>query len=93
MKIFLVFCHPRRDSLTGAVADAFSKGVLEAGHEIDFFDLYREKFDPVLRECDEPNDGTLENYSKEVQGSFTRLNKNDAIVMIFPLWWLSLIHI
>jgi len=90
MKIFLAFCHPRRDSLTGTVADAFLKGASKAGHEIEFFDLYREKFDPVLRECDEPNDGTLENYSKEVQESFTRLNKNDAIVMVFPLWWWSM---
>jgi len=36
MKIFLVFCHPRRDSLTGTVADAFLKGASEADHEIEF---------------------------------------------------------
>ena len=36
MNIFLVLCHPRRDSLTGTVADAFTKGALEAGHRVDF---------------------------------------------------------
>ena len=30
MKILLVLCHPRRDSLSGNVADAFAKGALEA---------------------------------------------------------------
>ncbi len=89
MNIFLVFCHPRRDSLSGTVADAFVKGTVQAGHKVDFFDLYRENFDPVLREIDEPNDGNLDSYSREVQESFTRLNQNDAVVMVFPLWWWS----
>ena len=39
---------------------------------------------------DEPNDGNLINYSEEVQIEFNRLNSNDAVVMIFPLWWWSM---
>ena len=90
MKILLVLCHPRRNSLSGNVADAFAKGASEAGHKIDFLDLYGEKFNPVLKVSDEPNDGNLENYSKEVQEGFIRLNNNEAVVMVFPLWWWSM---
>ena len=75
MNIFLVLCHPRRDSLSGTVADAFAKGALEAGHRVDFFDLYREDFNPVLKENDEPSNGRLDSYSNDIQENFKRLNK------------------
>ena len=53
MKIFLLLCHPKRDSLFGTAADAFAKGALEEEHKVDFFDLYREGFNPILRENDD----------------------------------------
>ena len=89
MKILVVLCHPRPDSLTSQIAKAFSEGATKAGHQVEILDLYKENFDPVLRIEDEPNDGTLENYSLEVQTEFERLNNNDAVVMVFPLWWWS----
>ena len=75
MNIFLVLCHPRRESLSGSVADAFTKGALEAGHDVDFFDLYREGFDPVLKETDGPSTGSLGSYSNDVQKHFISLIK------------------
>ena len=86
---FLVLCHPIRVSLSGSVVDAFTKGALEAGHKVDFFDLYGERFSPVLKETDEPSTESLYSYSNDVQENFTRLNKNEAVVMVFPLWWWS----
>jgi len=91
MKILLVFCHPRRDSLTGAVANAFAEGAAESGHEIEWADLYGEGFDPVLMPDDEP-DWTIENkrYSDTVHREMERIDRNDAIVMVFPIWWWSM---
>ena len=89
MKILVVLCHPRPDSLTSQIAKAFSEGATKEGHQVELLDLYKENFDPVLRIEDEPNDGALENYSLEVQTEFERLNNNDAVVMVFPLWWWS----
>jgi NAD(P)H dehydrogenase (quinone) len=90
MNILVVVCHPRANSLTSQIAVAFSEGATKAGHHIELLDLYKENFDPVLRIEDEPNDEKLENYSLEVQSEFKRLNNNDAVVMVFPLWWWSL---
>ena len=90
MKILLVLCHPRANSLTSQIAEAFSEGATKAGHHVELLDLYKENFDPVLRIEDEPNDEELENYSLEVQSEFKRLNNNAAVVMVFPLWWWSL---
>ena len=89
VKILVVLCHPRSDSLTFQIAESFSEGASKAGHQVELLDLYKENFDPVLRVEDEPNDGSLENYSLEVQSEFERLNNNDAVVMVFPLWWWS----
>ena len=75
MKILVVFCHPRRASLTGAIADAFVEGASDAGHEIEFADLYGENFDPHLHEADEPDwDDQRKVYSPEVKAEL-RLNR------------------
>ena len=90
LRILLVFCHPRRQSLSGAIADAFCAGATQAGHEIEWADLYREGFDPVLREPDEPDRSFVGKiYSEAVQHEMARVDRNEAIVMIFPVWWWS----
>ena len=48
MHVLAVFCHPDRDSFSGAVLDRFVDGVEEAGHSCEVADLYREAFDPVM---------------------------------------------
>src|SRR5262245_36872359 len=91
MKILLVLAHPRRDSLTGQVADAFAEAAIANGHQVDWADLVRECFDPVLREADEPDwtdPGKI--YSPEVLREMARIRRNDATVMVFPVWWWSM---
>lgn len=39
MKVLVVLTHPRRDSLTGQIADAVIAGLKEAGHEAELADL------------------------------------------------------
>ena len=91
MRILLVVCHPRRDSLTSAIAGRFCAGAVEAGHTIEWADLYHEGFDPLLREADEPDRSiTGKKYSDAVQQEMARVERNEAIVMIFPVWWWSL---
>ena len=90
MNILLVKCHPRIDSLTFMVSDSFKKGALKNNNYVEELDLYRTKFNPILLEKDEPTTGKLSSYSKTVQFEFSRLQKNDAIVLIFPLWWWSM---
>jgi NAD(P)H dehydrogenase (quinone) len=55
VKTLLVIAHPRRSSLTGQAADAFSEAAQANGHAFELADLARERFDPVLREADEPD--------------------------------------
>jgi len=90
MKTLLVMAHPRINSLTASVADIFTSGLEKNGHVIERANLVQEGFDPVLREVDEPDwDDSDKRYSPEVQREMERIERNDATVMIFPVYWWS----
>ncbi|HET6389239.1 NAD(P)H oxidoreductase [Hyphomicrobium sp.] len=91
MRILLVVAHPRANSLTHAVARAFADAAKANGHEIEIADLMAESFDPVMREPDEPDPNNPKKiYSSEVQNEMARVERNEATVMVFPVWWWSM---
>lgn len=91
MKTLLVVAHPRTDSLTASATNLFATRIKASGHEVEIADLVAEGFDPVLREDDEPNwSGPDKEYSPAVRGEMRRIERNDATVMIFPIWWWSM---
>ncbi len=92
MNILTIIAHPRKGSLTFAVANRFIQGLHEAGHTTEVLDLYRSGFDPILREADEPDwsAGADQHYSPEVEAEFARMQRHDALAFVFPLWWWSM---
>jgi NAD(P)H dehydrogenase (quinone) len=87
--VLAVLAHPRRDSFTGAVLDAFTAGLREAGHEIESADLYRERFDPCLRPEDYAQfDGRA--MPADVRAEQARVGRAEALVFAFPVWWWSM---
>ena len=91
MKVLTVFSHPRRQSLSGAVLDAFADGLRAAGHEVEIADLHGEGFDPVMTEADEPDwNDSRKRYSEAVLREQERIARNDALAFVFPVWWWSL---
>lgn len=91
MNVLCVLSHPRRNSLSGAVLDAFVEGLTEAGHRAEIADLHAEGFDPVLRPDDEPDwDDSNKRYSDAVHREMARIERNDAIALVFPIWWWSM---
>lgn len=91
MKTLLVFAHARRSSLTGQVADAFRAAAEANGHAFEIADLAHEGFDPVLRETDEPDWNDPDKvYSEAVRREMQRVERNEATVMVFPVYWWSM---
>ena len=90
MKILVVMAHPRRDSLTGQVTDAVINGLKAAGHRTELADLYSEDFDPLIMPPDEPDWASKDQtYSPEVQSEIARLERNEGLILVFPIWWWS----
>ncbi len=90
MNVLVVICHPRRNSLTGVLADAFIEGLRQSGHGVEIADLYNENFDPRMPAADEPDYSDPNKvYSEEVRNEMARIERNDAIAMFFPVWWWS----
>ena len=76
-KVFMVYAHYDDKSFNAAIKDTFIKTANEKGHNVDFVDLYKEKFDPVFS-GEEPDEITL-NHRK-------RIEQADVIALVAPIW-------
>ena len=87
--VLAVFCHPRRDSFSGAILDRFIAGAESVGHDVEVADLYGEGFDPrlTLRDLEQFNDVPM---PAEILAEQARVEESDALCLVFPLWWWSL---
>lgn len=91
MKILTVIDHPRRDSLTHAVAARFAKGLAAGGHEPVLHDLHAAGFDPRMPPADEPDWQDIDKkYSATAEAEMARIRAADALVLVFPVWWWGL---
>ena len=90
MKVFIVYCHPSKDSFTHDVYKSFERGLIEAGHEILVSDLYDMNFktdmseEEYLRETYYRAEGIK---SKDVLAEQEKIQNSDAIVFIYPVFW------
>ena len=87
MKTIIVFNHPYEGSYCKAILDAVSRGLKNAGHEIDLIHLDNDNFNPVMTANDlkgfkdgEPHDSQVIHYRE-------RIDAADHLVIIFPIWW------
>ena len=81
--ILLILGHPRKQSLCGALADAYRAGADEAGHTVESIHLGSLDFDPILRNgYDKPQ--ALEPDLVNVQKQIARA---DHLVFVYPTWW------
>ena len=71
MKVFIVYCHPSKDSFTNDVYKSFERGLRDAGHEILISDLYDMNFQSFLQDN---NALLLESVSKVYFQFYTQQN-------------------
>jgi putative NADPH-quinone reductase len=88
--MYLVWAHPRSDSLTAQMVDVIRSRSMQSGIKVTTLDLYRNGFNPVLDMEDEPEWGNPgKAHSNEVQHFFRDLQSNDTLVVVYPVWWYS----
>ena len=78
----IIACHPEAKSFTLSVAERYAETVRSHGHEALVRDLYRMRFNPVLKASErqgEPADDVVREWS--------RLGKPDIYVLVYPIWF------
>jgi putative NADPH-quinone reductase len=86
MRVLLLFCHPLEDSYQAALFRTARTALVDAGHEVDALDLYREGFDPVLSPAERRRYHEVPANRAEVEGEVERLLAAEALVLCFPTW-------
>ena len=82
-KILVINGHPNANSYCHAIATAYRKGSLMAGHEVEVLHLGEIKFNPNLSE------GYSKQVDLEVDLIFAqqKIKWADHIVIVHPVWW------
>jgi len=90
MKILLIYTHPSKGSFTYQVLQQFSKGLVEAGHQIELSDLYQIDFKTDMSEAEYFREGfsnTNLPIPKDIQIEHGKLRRADAVCFLYPIWW------
>lgn len=83
MRCLLILAHPRRDSLCGALFDAYADGAREAGVTCRELILGEMQFDPDVIALS-PEQQTLEPDLVRAQQDIAWA---EHLVFVYPTWW------
>ena len=90
MKVFIVYCHPSKDSFTRNLRDSFIKGITDSGNEYVMSDLYTMNFCSDITEQQYLRDANYRNTpftEEDVLAEHEKINSADAIAFIYPVFW------
>ena len=82
----VIVAHPRRRSLTCAIASVYSDTVRALGHTVVDRDLYEMGFDPCLKADEIPGPGGV-TFAPDVLREREALKTADVFAFIYPLWF------
>lgn len=84
MKISIILAHPDPRSLNHSIADSARNQLETDGHSVRFHDLYRERFDAILRAEEIPGEALLPD---RIRTHCSEIREADGIVIVHPDWW------
>jgi NAD(P)H dehydrogenase (quinone) len=86
MRVLVLFAHPCEDSFVAALHRTVVATLRARGHEVDDCDLYAEAFQPVLTTEERRIYHDVPGNRSHVAGYVDRLERADALVLVFPVW-------
>lgn len=101
MQVLWIFAHPERRSLNAALRDEGLRTLRELGHDVEVSDLYSMGWNPVVDVEDFGHDPRERLFvgaeskraflsgrlSDDVRAEQAKLDRADAVIVHFPLWW------
>ncbi|BBU32352.1 dehydrogenase (plasmid) [Burkholderia sp. THE68] len=105
MNVLIVYAHPERRSLNGALNDYAVERLRASGHHVQVSDLYAMNWKAPLdakdvreRNGDAPFHASLDSkhafenglQSRDIETEQDKLRWADALILQFPMWWFSM---
>lgn len=90
MKVLVIYGHPSMNSFTYEVKENFIKGLKDNNSEVTLVDLYQENFNCVFCEEEYQREAYYNDelsVPDDVKYYQELINKNDALVFIYPVFW------
>ena len=84
MQASVILAHPDPSSFNHAIAETVLSTLSDAAVEVNFHDLYREQFEPLLPAEEIPRDVVL---PAPVEAHCREIRAADLIIIIHPNWW------
>jgi len=86
LKVLVLYANPVRASFGSALHEQVVSGLMSRGHAVDDCDLYRESFDPILREDERIDYHDTNRNRREVFSYTDRVLAAEALILIYPVW-------
>ena len=86
MRVLLIHCHPRPDSLSRALRDAAQAALAAAGHEVELRDLYAEGFVPVMSAAERGLYHDIPDNLAGIEDHVASLRRAEALELVYPTW-------
>ena len=90
MHALIVVAHHDPQSLTHGLAAQVAAGLSASGHTFEIADLAAEVFDPRYSAADQRVHRTCAEPPADVLAEQARIDRADALVLAFPIYWWSL---
>lgn len=90
MHALIVVAHHDPQSLTHSLAAQVAAGLSASGHTFEIADLAAEGFDPRYSAADQRVHRTCAEPPADVLAEQARIDRADALVLAFPIYWWSL---
>ncbi|WP_426122346.1 NAD(P)H-dependent oxidoreductase [Pseudomonas sp. PSPC2-3] len=90
MHALIVAAHHDPQSLTHSLAAQVAAGLSASGHTFEIADLAAEGFDPRYNAADQRVHRTRAEPPADVVAEQARIDRADALVLVFPIYWWSL---
>ena len=90
MHVYVLFAHPSKTSFSGAVLEAFTRGLKDGGHTYEIGDLYEMGFESEMDATQYRREVGLDPGAPvppDVKGEQDKINRADALAFIYPVWW------
>lgn len=105
MNVLIIYAHPERRSLNGALNDFAVQRLRDNGHAVQVSDLYAMNWKAPLdandireRDSEAPFHASLDSkhayenglQSRDIEIEQDKLRWADALILQFPMWWFSM---